>query len=78
MLGFSCPGLAGSDPGEQTYTPLTKPCFGGIPHTKQRRIGRDVSSAAIFLKQKEEDWQQMLAQGQSSSPKNKERKKKQK
>ena len=28
------------------------------------------SSETIFLKQKEEDWQQMLAQGQSSSPKN--------
>uniref|UniRef100_A0A9L0T8G3 Uncharacterized protein n=1 Tax=Equus caballus TaxID=9796 RepID=A0A9L0T8G3_HORSE len=26
-------------------------------------------SATVFLKQKEEDWQQMLAQGQSSSPK---------
>ena len=29
----------------------------------------DVSSATIFLKQKEEDWQQMSAQGQCSSPK---------
>ena len=27
-----------------------------------------VSSATIFLKEKEEDWQQMLAQGQSFSP----------
>ena len=27
----------------------------------------DVSSVTIFLKQKEEDWQQMLAQGHSSS-----------
>ena len=31
------------------------------------KIGTDVSSMAIFVKQKEEDWQQMLAQGQSSS-----------
>ena len=29
----------------------------------------DVSSATILLKQKGEDWQQRLAQGQSSSPK---------
>ena len=28
----------------------------------------DVDSGTIFLKQKGEDWQQMLAQGQSSSP----------
>ena len=27
----------------------------------------DVSSGTIFLKRKEEDWQQMLAQGQPSS-----------
>ena len=27
----------------------------------------DVSSATIFLKQNEEDWQEMLVQGQSSS-----------
>ena len=31
----------------------------------------DVSSATVFLKQKEEDWQKMLAQGQPSSPKKK-------
>ena len=34
-------------------------------------IGTDVSSGRIFLKQKEEDWQQMLAQGKSSSAKKK-------
>ena len=28
----------------------------------------DVSSGTIFLKQKEEDWQRMLAQGQSFHP----------
>ena len=32
-------------------------------------MGTDVSSVIIFLKQKEKDWQQMLAQDQSSSPK---------
>ena len=42
------------------------------PKYKIEEDGTDVSSATIFLKQKEEDWQQMLlAQGQSSSPKNK-------
>ena len=33
-------------------------------------IGTDVSSGPIFLKQKQEDWQQMLTQGQASLPKN--------
>ena len=36
------------------------------------KIGINVSSGTIFLKQKEEDWQQMLAQGPSSSSKQKE------
>ena len=31
------------------------------------KIGTDVSSVTIFLKQKEEDWQSMLAQSQFSS-----------
>ena len=34
-------------------------------HREQRMIGTDVSTATIVLKQKEEDCQQMLAQGQS-------------
>ena len=34
---------------------------------KQRTMGTNVSSVTVFLKQKEEEWQQMLAQGQSSS-----------
>ena len=55
----------------QTYIPLIKPCWGGIPHTEQRKTDTNVSSGTIFLKQKEEDWQQMLAQGQSSSQKKK-------
>ena len=37
--------------------PLIKPCCGGIPH--KIKIGTDLSSATIFLKQKEEDWQWM-------------------
>ena len=36
-------------------------------YQKWRKIGTDVSSGTILLKQKEEDWQQRLAQGQSSS-----------
>ena len=39
------------------------------PNIKQRKTGTDVTSATIFLKQQEEDWQQILAQGQSSSKK---------
>ena len=39
-----------------------------------RKTSPGVSSETIFLKQKE-DWQQMLAQGQSSSPKNRKGKK---
>ena len=60
--------------GSQVWIPgkdlalLVKPRCGGIPH-KTEKIGTDLSSVTIFLKQKEEDWQQMLAQGQSSSQK---------
>ena len=32
-----------------------------------QKRGTDVSSVTLFLKQKEEDWQQISAQGQSSS-----------
>ena len=39
----------------RTYTPLIKPCCGGIPYTKGRKTVMDVSSGTIFLKQKE-DW----------------------
>ena len=34
----------------------------GVPHVKQREMGTDVSLEPVFLS-KEEDWQQMLAQG---------------
>ena len=33
----------------QTYTLLKKPRCGGIPHTEQRKIGRNVSSGTSFL-----------------------------
>ena len=70
------PGFVGSNP-RCGPTPLIKPRCGGVPHTKQRKIGTDVSSATIFFKQKVEEWQQMLPQGQSSSPKKKSKKRKQ-
>lgn len=38
---------------------------------KQRKIGTYVSSQRILLKQKDKDWGQVLAQGQSSSEKTK-------
>ena len=34
----------------RTYS-THQPCFGGIPHTKWRKAGTDVSSGLIFLKQ---------------------------
>ena len=52
---------------------LSKPCW-AASHIKWRKIDRDVSSVSVFLKEKEEDWQQMLAQGQPSSKKKKTRK----
>ena len=72
MLHFGSPSLV---PGRGP-TPLIYqwPCCGSDPHTKWRKMGTDVSSGIIFLKQKEEDWQQMLGQGQSSSPRKKRKK----
>ena len=73
VVKFACFTLAAQ--GSQVWIPgmdmelLIKPCWGSIPHTKKRKVGTDVSSATIFLKWKEEDGQQILAQGQSSSPK---------
>ena len=37
-----------------TYTLLIKPCCGGIPYTKYRKIGTDVSSVPIFFTKKNE------------------------
>ena len=62
------PGVPGFGSWARTYTPLINSCCGSVPHTKWRRTGTDISSATIFLKQKEEDRQEMLAQGQSFSP----------
>ena len=38
-------------------------------------MGTDVSSGPLLLKQKEENWQQVLAQAQCSSPKKKKKEK---
>ena len=65
MLCFCSLGSLVWIPGPDPHK-LIKPCCGGTPHTKWRKIATDVSSVTTFLKQKEEDWQQMLAQGQSS------------
>ena len=46
-----------------TWHPLACHAVVGIPHIKQRKMGKDVSSGPVFLSKKEEDWQQMLAQG---------------
>src|SRR3712207_8551795 len=50
-----------------TYTLLIKPCCGGVPQTKWRKVGTDVTSGTILLKQKEEDWQQMLRSEEHTS-----------
>ena len=65
MLCFSSLGFASSDSRHRPST-LIKPSVAAA-YLKERKTGTDVSSATIFLKQKEKDWQQMLAQGQSSS-----------
>ena len=67
VLSASAPrGITGSDPRcrPSTACPAT---LWQASHIKQKKIGTDVSSVTIFLKQKEEDWQQMLVQGQPSS-----------
>ena len=71
MLCFGDPGFAGSDPmcGPDTHSSSHAVA---ASHIGWRKIGTDVRSVTIFLKQKGEDWQQTLAQGQSSSPKTKE------
>ena len=70
MVKFACSAWAaqssqvqipGADPAK-----LVKPCCNGL-YIKWRKMGTDVSSKTIFLKQQEEDWQQLLAQGQYSS-----------
>ena len=38
----------------ETYT-THQPCFGSDPHIKQRKIGTDISSELIFLKQKKDN-----------------------
>ena len=49
-------------------TPLIKPSCGGDSHTKQRKDWHKCQLRASIPPEKEEDWQQMLAQGQSPSP----------
>ena len=46
----------------RTHAPLVNHAVAGVPHTKQRKMGTDVSSGPVFLSKKEEDGQQVLAQ----------------
>ena len=63
------PRFAGSDPGCGPALLASHAVEGS--HIQSRKIGIDVSSGLIFVKQKkEEDWQRMLAQGEPSSQKN--------
>ena len=59
--------------------PLIKPCCGSIPQRRARRTyNQDIQiyTGDLVRKKKEEDWQWMLAQGQSSFKKKKEKPKK--
>ena len=74
VVKFTCSTSAAQDsqvriPGVDLHT-THQAMLWWCPTYKIERIGRDVSSGTIFFKQKGEDSQQMLAQGQSSSQKN--------
>ena len=49
------PRVQGFGSWEQTYTLLIKPCCDGIPHTKWRKIGTDVSSGPNFFTKKKKE-----------------------
>ena len=56
VVGFTCStstawGLGIWIPGSD-YTLLIRPCCGGVPYTKYRKIGMDVNSGTIFLTKK--------------------------
>ena len=59
MVKFACSALVAL--GSQVWIPgadlaqLIKPCCGSVPHTKQRKIGTDVSSGPIFLTKKKKE-----------------------
>ena len=58
-------------PGVDLHSTQQAMLWRGPTYKMEEDWHQDVSSATIFLKQKEEDWQQMLAQSQSASPKEK-------
>ena len=62
MFRFSSLGFASSIPGADT-APLGKPCCGRHPTYKVEEDGHGSELRASLPQQKEEDWQQMLAQG---------------
>ena len=68
-VGMAVGGM-GIEPGRRP-TPLTSHAVAVFHIQKQRKSSTDVSSTNLSQAKKEEDWQQMLAQGKSSSAKNK-------
>ena len=48
--------IPGSDPGCRPTHCSSSHVVAGIPHTKWRKMGTDVSSGPVFLSKKEEDW----------------------
>ena len=63
ILRFGCPGFTGSDAGYGHSTAWQKPCCGRCPTYKVEEDGHGCGLRASVPHQKEEDWQQMLAQG---------------
>ena len=53
----------GSDPRCGPMHCLSSHAVAGVPHVKERKTGMEVSSGRVFFSKKEEDWQQVLAQG---------------
>ena len=51
------PGVRRFESQVQTWHRLARHAVVGIPHIKQRKMGRDVRSGPVFLSKKEEDWQ---------------------
>ena len=52
---FSWPGVHGFRSQSWTYTSSIRPCRGGMPYTKGRKIGTDVSSVTIFFTKKKKE-----------------------
>ena len=64
-LWFSGPGFPGSDP-KCRPTPLISHAVEASHKQSRGRSAQMLNSGLVLLKRKKEDWQQMLAQGESS------------